>query len=305
MNEPSPATNGATPASASSGALLEERRLRLARIAWVAVSLTTVVLNITASPDLFTAYFRYTPQLVQFLHQLNLSPTLHSVLGMLFNTVGLQLIYLLLGILLPASITDNQVLANLNPTFPVAFSMIPIFIVIAILRSRLWDIDTLINKALVYGSLTALLTLLFVGLIVGIERLASLVAGPAATSPVSLVISTLVIAALFQPLRTRIQAVIDRAFFRQKYDAAQTLAAFGVSLGQEVDLEQIREHLLAVTSQTLQPAHLSLWLHPSPVGHLPTESASPLQSSPDPSRLVDGAAPHRRSTPPTKAHPSS
>jgi hypothetical protein len=157
---------------------------------------------------------------------------------------------------------------------------IPLSIGLAILRSRLWDIDTLINKALVYGSLTGLLALLFAGLIVGLERLASLVAGPTATNPVSLVVSTLVIAALFQPLRTRIQAVIDRAFYRQKYDAARTLAAFGVSLGQEADLEQIREHLLAVTSQTLQPAHLSLWLRSPPPQHLPEQSVSPVGAGP-------------------------
>jgi hypothetical protein len=183
---------------------------------------------------------------------------------------------------------------------------IPLSIGVAILRSRLWDIDTLINRALVYGSLTGLLGLLYGGLIVGLERLASLVAGPRASSPLTLVISTLVIAALFQPLRRRIQAFIDRAFYRQKYDAAQTLAAFGRSLGQEVDLEQIREHLLVVTSQTLQPAHLSLWLRsPSPPHHPPAESASPVQLFPAPSGMEDSAAPRQRSTQSAEAHHGS
>ncbi|MGO8951121.1 MAG: hypothetical protein ACLQUY_26405 [Ktedonobacterales bacterium] len=137
---------------------------------------------------------------------------------------------------------------------------IPLSIGLAILRSRLWDIDTLINKALVYGSLTALLAALYAGLIIGLERLTGLFAGQAATNPVILVVSTLAIAALFQPLRTRLQSLIDRGFYRKKYDAEKTLAAFSATLGQEVDLEQIREELLAVVTETMQPTHVSLWL---------------------------------------------
>ncbi len=137
-----------------------------------------------------------------------------------------------------------------------ALLLIPVFIVIAILRSQLWDIDTLINRALVYGSLTALLAALYAGLIIGLEHLAGLIAGQTATNPVILVVSTLAIAALFQPLRTRLQSLIDRRFYRRKYDAEKTLAAFSVSLGQEVDLEQIREHLLAAAAETMQPAHV-------------------------------------------------
>ena len=141
----------------------------------------------------------------------------------------------------------------MNPVFPVALMMVPVFIVIAILRSRLWDIDTLINRALVYGSLTALLAALYAGLIIGLQHLTGLVAGPFASNPVILVVSTLAIAALFQPLRTWLQSLIDRAFYRRKYDAEKTLSAFGRSLGQEVDLEQIRRQLVAVASETMQP----------------------------------------------------
>ncbi|HLV98170.1 MAG TPA: hypothetical protein VKT82_05780 [Ktedonobacterales bacterium] len=129
----------------------------------------------------------------------------------------------------------------------------------AILRYRLWEIDTLINRALVYGSLTVLLGALYAGLIIGLESLAALVTGQA-SDPVVLVISTLAIAALFTPVRHRIQAIIDRRFYRRKYDAEKTLAAFSATLRNEVDLAGLRAHLLAVVQETMQPAHVSLWL---------------------------------------------
>src|SRR6266699_4906928 len=113
---------------------------------------------------------------------------------------------------------------------------IPISIALAFLRSQLYDIDTIINKALVYGSLTVLLAALYVGLIVGLESLAGVMSRQGSQQPVVLVVSTLAIAALFQPLRSRIQRVIDRRFYRRKYDAARTLADFSATLRSEVDL---------------------------------------------------------------------
>ncbi len=143
----------------------------------------------------------------------------------------------------------------------VLFLSIPLCIGIAILRYRLWDIDTLINKALVYGSLTALLGALYAGLIIGLTSLAdSLSGGHASEQPGALVISTLAIAALFQPARRRIQALIDRRFYRQKYDAEKALAAFSAALRSETDLEQLRAQLLSIVNETMQPAHVSLWL---------------------------------------------
>jgi hypothetical protein len=153
---------------------------------------------------------------------------------------------------------------------------IPLSIGVAILRSRLWDIDTLINRTLVYGSLTALLAALYAGLIIGLQHLTGVIATPVASNPVILVVSTLAIAALVQPLRTWLQALIDRAFYRRKYDAEKTLAAFGASLGQEVDLEQIRGHMLAVVIQTMQPDHISLWLRPRETP--PTEQSHRLEA---------------------------
>jgi hypothetical protein len=129
---------------------------------------------------------------------------------------------------------------------------------VAILQYRLWDIDTIINRALVYGGLSALLGALYAGLILGLENLGGRLGGTTAQNPVVLVISTLAIAALFLPVRERLQSTIDRRFYRRKYDAEQTLAAFSATLGQEVDLEFVREHLMAVVQETMQPAQVSL-----------------------------------------------
>ena len=397
---------------------LHGRWLILARIGWVTVTLVLVFLNVLAFPDVYGMYFTYTPETLRALHQVGLSPTLYSVIGILLNTMVLQALYLLLGLLLflrrsddrmalfcaftlvtsgsagtfynfssgdvvpalaanpllhvvslvlfgvgetsfvvffylfpsgrfaprwtrwaalavaifylavvffpampsnaggpftyvipvyllsavvaqiyryrristlrerqqtkwvvfgfvlailliatniplgfllPTSVTDNQVLANLNPLFPVGLLLIPICIVIAILRSQLYDIDVIINRTLVYGSLTGILGALYAGLIIGLETVARLLTRQA-SDPVVLIISTLAIFVLFTPLRRRIQALIDRRFYRRKYDAEKTLAAFGSTLQSEVDLEQIHERLLAVVTDTMQPASISLWL---------------------------------------------
>ncbi len=128
------------------------------------------------------------------------------------------------------------------------------------LRSRLWDIDIIINKTLVYGLLTTLLAAIYAGLIIGLQALLGTIIKQ--NNAVAIVISTLAIWALFQPLRHRIQTIIDRRFYRRKYDAAKTVADFSTTLRQEVDLDQLREHLVAVVEETIQPAHISLWLRP-------------------------------------------
>jgi hypothetical protein len=139
----------------------------------------------------------------------------------------------------------------------------------AILRSRLYDIDVIINKALVYGSLTVLLAVLYAGLIIGLETLAGVITGRAFSNPFALVISTLAIFALSQPLRRRIQRIIDQRFYRRKYDAARTLEAFSATLRNEVDLASLSEHLVKVVQETMQPASVSLWLRPPAKEQIP------------------------------------
>jgi hypothetical protein len=136
--------------------------------------------------------------------------------------------------------------------------LIPLAIGVAILRYRLWDVDVLINRALVYSTLTATLGALYLGSVVGLIALLRTVSGQHST--VAIVIATLAVAALFQPLRRRIQSGIDRRFYRRKYDAAQAVAAFSARLRDEVDLNAVTADLLAVVDDTVQPAHVALWL---------------------------------------------
>ena len=142
--------------------------------------------------------------------------------------------------------------------YPIVLLFIPISIGFAILRYRLYDIDRIINRTLVYGTLTVLLALVYFGLIFGLQYLLRGIISQ--NNSVAIVVSTLAIAALFQPLRHRIQAIIDRRFYRRKYDAAKIVEAFSATLRNEVDLQQVLTHLLTVVQDTMQPAHVSLWL---------------------------------------------
>jgi uncharacterized membrane protein len=139
---------------------------------------------------------------------------------------------------------------------------LPVAMSIAILRYRLYQIDSLINRTLVYGSLTAVLALVYFCTIVVFQRVLIVLTGQEPT--LAVVASTLVIAALFNPLRRRIQSFIDRRFYRRKYDARKTLETFSAQLRDETDLDALSNGLVGVVRETMQPAHVSLWLRPEP-----------------------------------------
>jgi hypothetical protein len=175
---------------------------------------------------------------------------------------------LLIGFLLPyvffptlnqpgaASLVSN--LAGLTVAGSFGLLLIPVSIGAAILRYRLYDIDLIINRALVYATLTLTLALTYFGSVALLQYLLRSLTGQEAQ--LTIVASTLGIAALFQPLRRRIQSTIDRRFYRKKYDAARTLETFSVRLRNDRDLEQLQGELLSVVGETMQPSHVSLWL---------------------------------------------
>jgi hypothetical protein len=142
----------------------------------------------------------------------------------------------------------------------VSFTAVPIAVGFAVLNYRLYDIDILINRTLVYGSLTVTLVALYFGGIVVLQRIFVTLTGQQST--LAVVASTLLIAALFTPLRRRIQSFIDRRFYRSKYDARKTLEAFSAKLRDETDLEALNNDLVSVVRETMQPAHVSVWLRP-------------------------------------------
>jgi hypothetical protein len=163
-----------------------------------------------------------------------------------------------------------QVLNNPLPFFEdvgsvlgvVAIAAVPVAIGVAILRYGLYEIDLIINRTLVYGSLTVMLGLVYFGGVTATQAIFRALTGQQNQPQLVIVVSTLVIAALFNPLRRRIQAFIDRRFYRRKYDAAKTLEAFSAKLRDETDLDALNDDLVGVVRETMQPSHVSLWLRP-------------------------------------------
>jgi hypothetical protein len=148
----------------------------------------------------------------------------------------------------------------LRTGFALPFLLVPLSISVAMLRSYLFDIDVLINRTLVYGSLTTVLIAVYSGGIVLLQRM--FVAFTGQRSTLAVVASTLAIAALFNPLRQRVQSFTDRRFYRRKYDARKTLEAFSTKLRNETNLDALSDDLVGVVRETMQPVHTSLWLRP-------------------------------------------
>ena len=167
----------------------------------------------------------------------------------------------LLPVRIPLIVSDILLVVSLQGLW--------IAIAVAVFRYRLYDIDAIINRTLVYGSLTAALALVYLGGVALLQYVFRTLTGGGGESQLTIVASTLAIAALFNPLRHRIQGFIDRGFYRSKYDAKETLQAFSAKLRDETDLDRLGSDLVTAVSETVQPEHASLWLRPTPAraGH--------------------------------------
>jgi hypothetical protein len=183
-----------------------------------------------------------------------------SILGLGFSS------FVIPGILVPDdSGGANPLWENLlEDAVTLSFAGVPVAIGFAVLKYRLYDIDVVINRTLVYGSLTAMLALVYFGGVAATQTIFRALTGQEQQPQLAIVVSTLVIAALFTPLRRRIQGFIDRRFYRRKYDARKTLEAFSAKLRDETDLDALSDDLVGVVRETMQPAHVSLWLRPDP-----------------------------------------
>ncbi|HEX2349254.1 MAG TPA: hypothetical protein VHI51_12555 [Ktedonobacterales bacterium] len=183
------------------------------------------------------------------------------VAGLVITLIANQLFWIPTGFT-PLGQTLYAPVAYLVYQLLLAFSPITFFI--AIQRYRLYDIDAIINRALVYGSLTVALVGVYAACVLGAQKIIAALTGDVGAEPVVIVATTLLVAALFRPLRAGLQALVDRRFYRSKYDAARTIAGFSATLRQETELDALQGRLLETVERTMQPAHASIWLQATP-----------------------------------------
>jgi hypothetical protein len=246
------------------------------RWSWIIIFLSAIFvipqILFPSAPAFNTAFWTFSPMVallaviaVRIYRYRNVSTPVERVQTRLVILAGSYAVVGILGMLTVTAVwvpgaTRSTALFNVlvDTGWYLFLFPIPISIGIAVLRYRLWDVDVLINRTLVYGSLTVTLGMVYVAGVIGLQALFRAVTGQA--SDIAIAISTLAIAALFQPLRTRIQRIIDSRFYRRKYDAARALATFSTRLRDNVDLEDLSEEIMAVAQETVQPSRLSLWV---------------------------------------------
>lgn len=198
-----------------------------------------------------------------------------AVFGLVFSLIMLLLFVLPFAWIPALSRPDALFIILRYPDGALMICVLAAAFGVAILRYRLYDIDIIIRRTLLYGSLTVVLVALYFGVVLGAQAIVAALTGQTGQQPLIIVASTLLIAALFAPLRRRIQATVDRRFYRAKYNAAKTLERFAATLRSEVDLSELREHLVEVVQETMHPAHVGLWL--APTSRTPSqESGEPL-----------------------------
>jgi hypothetical protein len=222
---------------------------------------TPVLLPICILASAFSLVWRYRHSGGEVRLQIRWVAFAASLVGIMYAVALVSGLFLI-----PEASTTQQGpplwLALIQDAVLISYAGVPIAVGFAVLRYRLYDIDILINRTLVYGSLTVMLVALYVISVIGLQAILRVLSGQEST--LAVVASTLAIAALFNPLRRRVQAFVDRRFYRKKYDARKTLEAFSGRLRDETDLQRLSSDLVEVVRETIQPAHVSLWVRPGP-----------------------------------------